>query len=294
LDHTFGGPWTEEKLSRLRKYLEAYTKIFTRNERARHFRRVYVDAFAGTGIRKTPTDSSAPTTEHLFGDDAEAQEFMNGSARIALEIAPPFDEYLFIERDPRFAAKLESLRTRYPRLSDRLTIRRGDANVILVDWAHATDWQGTRSVVFLDPYGMQVDWRTVEALAETNAVDLWVLYPLGQGINRLLTTGGPPPRAWADRLTLSLGTDAWMERFYEKSDQLHLFGDDDHLEKRATFASIAPFVNERLASVFAMVAPNPLLLRNSRNNPIFLLCFAAANQKGAPTAVNIARDLLEG
>ncbi len=42
IDHTFGGPWTEEKLTRLRKYVEAYTVIFTRNPSARYFRRVYV------------------------------------------------------------------------------------------------------------------------------------------------------------------------------------------------------------------------------------------------------------
>jgi len=37
-----------------------------------------------------------------------------------------------------------------------------------------------------------------------------------------------------------------------------------------------------------------LMLCNSRNNPIFLLCFASANPKGAPTAVRIAQYLLKG
>lgn len=57
---------------------------------------------------------------------------------------------------------------------------------------------------------------------------------------------------------------------------------------------MAQFVNQRLGTVFAEVAPNPRLLYNSRNNPIFLLCFAAANEVGAPTAVKIAKGLLEG
>jgi hypothetical protein len=47
--HHFGGTWTEDKLSRVRGYLGAYTTIFTSNERARHFRTTYVVAFAGTG-----------------------------------------------------------------------------------------------------------------------------------------------------------------------------------------------------------------------------------------------------
>ena len=37
---------------------------------------------------------------------------------------------------------------------------------------------------------------------------------------------------------------------------------------------------------------NPLRLRNSKNVPLYLLCFAVGNPKGAPTAVNIAEDIL--
>lgn len=33
--------------------------------------------------------------------------------------------------------------------------------------------------MFLDPYGMQVDWATIEAIAKTKAIDLWILFPLG-------------------------------------------------------------------------------------------------------------------
>src|SRR6185437_11426333 len=49
--HKFGGSWTETKLECLRKYLNAYRKIFTQNQRARYFKTWYVDAFASTGSR---------------------------------------------------------------------------------------------------------------------------------------------------------------------------------------------------------------------------------------------------
>ena len=45
----FGGGWTQRKLEVLRKYLQAYTKIFKRNPRASFYSISYVDAFAGTG-----------------------------------------------------------------------------------------------------------------------------------------------------------------------------------------------------------------------------------------------------
>src|SRR5664280_2415387 len=56
-EHTFGGNWTEEKLGRLDKYLTTYRTIFANNEKAKHFRTWYVDAFAGTGSRSEPNPS---------------------------------------------------------------------------------------------------------------------------------------------------------------------------------------------------------------------------------------------
>jgi hypothetical protein len=49
----FGGQWTEVKLSLLERYLVEYSKIFTRNERARWYDTFYVDAFAGAGTIDT-------------------------------------------------------------------------------------------------------------------------------------------------------------------------------------------------------------------------------------------------
>ena len=37
----------------------------------------------------------------------------------------------------------------------------------------------------------------------------------------------------------------------------------------------------------------PGVLRNSSNNPLYLLCFAAGNDKGAPIAVKIANHILK-
>jgi three-Cys-motif partner protein len=61
--HQFGGRWTEEKLERLRKYLVAYTTIFKANERAKHLRTTFVDAFAGTGTYRA---TKGVSQEHHF------------------------------------------------------------------------------------------------------------------------------------------------------------------------------------------------------------------------------------
>jgi three-Cys-motif partner protein len=277
----FGGDWTEEKLERLRKYLEAYTQIFEKNKRARFLRRIYVDAFAGSGSR-TKKQSHAEKVAPLFiGSEAkEAEVFFKGSARIALENVPPFNQYIFIERDAKHRATLEELCEQFPHLHDHILIRSGDANRVLEDWCEQTDWEKNRAVVFLDPYGMQVDWSTIEKIAATKSIDIWILYPLGQAVNRLLTRKGPPTGGWADRLTRTFGSDEWTTRFYKPSPQASLFGTSQSIKTEADFKALGNYFLERLGKVFTAVAKNTLALRNSKGVPLFLLCFAAGNPRG--------------
>lgn len=188
--------------------------------------------------------------------------------------------------------ELEELRKQFPAIAHRIEIVQGEANVTLQDWCRRTDWVSNRAVVFLDPYGMEVEWSTIEAIAQTKAIDLWVLFPLGQAVNRILTRSGLPEGTWADRLTMFFGTTDWKDAFYRPSSQMTLFGGEAQMEKGATFEQIGAFFLQRLATVFSKVADNPLYLRNRKNVPIYLLCFAASNAKGASTAVKIARDIL--
>src|SRR6516225_3235692 len=97
---TFGGDWTEKKLSCLKGYLIAYRNIFAVKERAQYFKTWYVDAFAGTGSRTVPS-SPATGQQSVFEDvyeDTETTVYRDGSAKIALSLPEPFDHYLFIEK----------------------------------------------------------------------------------------------------------------------------------------------------------------------------------------------------
>ena len=85
-----GGPWTERKLAALRKYLQAFNTALSK----RHFKRIYVDAFAGSGRREL---ADVP----LLEDDPDIARIANGSARIALECEPSFHRFIFIEKAAR-------------------------------------------------------------------------------------------------------------------------------------------------------------------------------------------------
>jgi three-Cys-motif partner protein len=289
--HHFGGDWTEEKLLRLKKYLDAYMTIFTSNVRAAKLHTIYVDAFAGTGYRNIEKDLSH-TAMLPFLDDEEAVSFQKGSAQIALEMEPSFDEYFFIEQSPEYSQELEKLRAKFPDKAHKVSIIQQDANSFLQTWCHRRNWRFDRAMIFLDPYGMQVEWKTIEAIAKTKAIDLWILFPLGQAVNRLLTKKCPPSGAWSDRLTRFFGTEDWKDAFYQECQQMGLFGGETGLVKEANFDTIGKYFIKRLKTVFEEAAENPLPLRNTKNIPIFLLCFAASNPKGAKTAVKIARHIL--
>lgn len=289
-DRTFGGSWTEEKLELLTNYMKAYVTIFTRNPRARLLHTVYVDAFAGAGYIRRPQKDTGQTD--LFEDLAaeDAQGFVKGSAVRALELNPGFGEYLFIERDADRFRDLEGLKKKHP--GKRISVKNVEANECLKKWCAETDWGKTRAVVFLDPYGMQVEWSLLKEIARTKGVDLWLLFPLGAALMRLLRKRQAPPPAWAERVTAILGTDSWRQEFYKSMTSDTLFGVQETEEREADYEAVADFFLERLRSLFQRVARNPYVLKNSKNCPLYLFCFAAGNPIGAPTAVRIAEDIM--
>lgn len=295
--HQFGGDWTTAKLTVLQAYLQSYTTALKdKPQKDSPFRKGYIDAFAGTGYRdaRREDESGVSTQELLFPDlaDNDPQGLLDGSARLALKVEPPFDRYVFIDRSAKRCAQLEALKSEFPSLADDIQVRQGDANVEIQNLCNK-DWSSHRAVLFLDPYGMQVEWKTIEAIAATKAIDLWLLFPLGIGVNRLLTKSGDIPESWRRRLNLLLGTEDWYDEFYTAETTPTLFGNDQERVVKATMATIGRYFNTRLRGVFAGVVDEPGVLRNTANNPLYLLCFAVGNDRGKDIALRIAKHLLK-
>jgi three-Cys-motif partner protein len=283
---SFGGEWTERKLKALGDYLNAYLTIMKRNRRAQFLRTIYLDGFAGSGRRyaRQVMDDHATLAEL---QETETQEFYKGSARRALELAKPFDQYIFVEIDDEAAKELRDLCAEFPQRCTRVEAM--DANAFIPEWCRQLQPQD-RGLVFLDPYGMQVRWGTMESLANTLRVDVWVLVPLGQAIVRLLPQREPPEK-WAAALTLFFGTEDWKDHFYTTKEADTLFGRAEAQEREVDYVRVTRFIVDRFRTIFNAVLEEPVLLRNSRGIPLYLLCFAASNPKGAPTALRIAKDI---
>lgn len=287
----FGGDWTDEKLDHVSKYLKAYATVLKKQP----LRFAYIDAFAGTGYREV--DSPDSSTPYMFPDfeDKESRDYVAGSAQIALECEPRFNKYIFIERDAQAFQQLEKLKEDFPHLQDDIKLVNEDANAWLQRKCDMKNpkfrdfWTENRAVVFLDPFGMQVEWDTMKAIASTQAIDVWVLFPLGVAVNRLLTKNGEIPEGWQTRLNKIFGTEDWYDEFYDI--QENLFGEDVPT-KVTNLARIGEYYNQRLSEIFAGVAENPRPLHNKSGNPIYLLCFAVGNPRAKSVALRIAKHIL--
>lgn len=274
MEQSFGGKWTEDKLDCLRKYLRAYLAIMTK----RQFRLTYIDAFAGTGERFDP----------------ESEEYRQGSASIAVA-SNEFDSYVLAEsHNEKCSALVNTLKANYPNSAGQIEAYNEDGNEVVKRICHRGGWRERRGLAFLDPFGAQLEWTTLEMIADTKAIDVWILMPFAT-INRLLPKNGiiESQRAVVTRF---FGTSEWESELYKPrpTRQGSLF-EEDSVEPenyKVDYRRVGDYYIERLKTVFPLVCPNPLFLRNSTNSIIFMLCFAAANPN-ASAALKIAGEIIE-
>lgn len=141
-------------------------------------------------------------------------------------------------------------------------------------------------------FALQVKWSTIKTIAETKAIDMWLLFP-AMAVNRMLPQNGVIPEAWEARLNLLFGEEDWRSIFYRKTGETDMFGElfpDTKVPQ--IFQNLSDYVTHRLSCVFSKVHERPLLLKNRTGTPLFLLCFASGNPKGAPIAINIAQHII--
>lgn len=279
----FGGNWTKEKLNIFTSYLDSYL-IALQNQK---FKKIYIDAFAGTGEIETSDGG-----QHLVG-----------SAKRALSADKKFDHYYFIEADAKKAAELrEMINADFSHLTRIVTIYCGDANDKLAQIINDVDWRYNRGLLFLDPYATQVNWTTLENVAQTKSIDVWYLFPFS-ALNRMLPKNGQYG-TWEDCIDRLLGDSAWQTEFYKEDPQMSLFDlfpemtDSESGARKIKDAKpehIKDYIISRLETIFPCVSKNPRIFRNSRNSPMFLFCFAISNESEAAQklALRIANHILK-
>lgn len=297
----FGGTWSESKLNCIEDYARSYLRVMQRQEWCSLN---YVDAFAGRGTQALKSYSiQADTSQSLIGDEtqrADAEKFLVGSAIRALKASlgstRPFNKFLFIDADRSSCADLEqTVQTEFPSIQHTVQVVCDDAHDALGNYVDSTDWKKTRALVFLDPYGLDVEWSLIERLAATKACDVWYLFPLG-GVIRMMTKDGEMPASWEGRLNRVFGTGDWADEFYKTNPQQSLLSIEDPLRLRdVSTTHVIEYIRARLIEVFAAVS-NAGVLYNSKGSPLFALVLGVSNPSLAArrAALSIANHLIKG
>ncbi|MBI4673980.1 MAG: three-Cys-motif partner protein TcmP [Chloroflexi bacterium] len=170
------GPWVAKKLDYLKRYIE----IFETAMRKKWQRRNFVDLFSGPG--KCRTDNG---------------RIFLGSPLLALTTTHPFTNYFFADID---SASINALQERCKALPlyDRIRFLAEDSNeavarviseIQTLDRLHKSP---SLNLAFLDPEGLELEWKTVAALASVQKMDLIIHYPVMGLLYRLLFASKNP------------------------------------------------------------------------------------------------------
>ena len=272
----FGGDWTEQKISIVIDYTKAYLTIMNKYPQ---FKCLYFDGFAGSGD---------------INKKRSSQEIRKGTAIRVLEIDKPknFDIYYFVEKNELFKKQLESV------IKEKFSKKKtyvvwGDCNEKLFSMSdYLKKNKNFRVLAFVDPYGMSVNWASLEVLKGLG-IDLWILVPTGIGVNRLLKKDGNISESWLSKLENFLGMkrDEIIKKFYKQYSYHSLFDDQlvtVQVKENNAIKKIHDLYRERLVTVFKFVS-DPFVLRNSTNSIMFHFIMVTNN----PTALKIANDVIK-
>lgn len=141
-------------------------------------------------------------------------------------------------------------------------------------WIGRDAWK-QRAVVFLDPYGMSVDWATLKLLADTQRADVWYLFPRAAVVRQLAHDLNAIDADKRLRLKQIFGGEEWVQEFYRaRPAQGGLFDESAGLtrERVVTSAQIAAFARKKFGTLFGYVsAPLPLTVKSQDQFELYCL-----------------------
>lgn len=252
-------------------YAKAYLTIMNKQD---WVKTLYFDGFAGSG-----------------SIEVDEEETIKGTALRILEIEEPkpFDLYYFVEKDEANKNALESI-INGQFFGKNAHVVQADCNEKLIDMAHyLRKNKNFRALVFIDPYGMSVNWQSIEALKDLG-IDLWILVPTGVGVNRLLKNNGDISEGWLNRLEIFLGLPRQdiLKHFYSHTEITTLFGTETEINKeKNTVEKVGKLYTQKLKTVFQHVSES-FVMRNSTNSIMYHFMMATNN----PTGLKIANEVL--
>lgn len=182
------GPWAVEKYRRVGMYAE----IFSTGMKNRWDCRTYIDLFAGPGHAVVRERGQRILTSPL----------------LALTVPDPFDHYILCDREPAFVKALEA-RASIIAPGTAIEFVTADANESVSDIerripAHCL------SFCFVDPFGLDIHFKTIQQLSTSRPIDFLILLALGMDATRNWDLYNRPGNTKVERF---IGDPTWRERW---------------------------------------------------------------------------------
>ncbi|QWR78044.1 three-Cys-motif partner protein TcmP [Candidatus Magnetomonas plexicatena] len=258
------GKWSELKLEIIKKYAKAYTRILSNENWCKGY--FYIDAFSGAG----------------FHESRNTGELIQGSPINALEIDPAFSEYHFIDLDKGKIGNLKQLVGEAP----NKYFYNEDCNQVLMKsiFPKLPYNSYKRALCLLDPYGLHLNWETVMKAAELKTMDVFINFSvMDMNMNVLFDKLEYVTPENINRMNAFWGDDSWKDIIYKVN--MNLFG-DEYNKKEENFTKLGKEYRNRLKKTAGFTfVPEPILMRNKSNGPLYYLYFAS-QQKLADDIIN--------
>ena len=256
------GEWAKNKLYYLKEYLTITSNALFNNDRLKWRAINYFDLFAGPG--------------KCYIDKNGSEDIFLGSPLIALNLENKFSNYYFFEKDEKNHSALKK-RSGSLKLLENILILNENCNtainpiidkIVSFDKKFMPDVNYSFNIAFIDPEGFDHPWSTIKKLAECQAMDLIIYFPL-HNIKRIM--GRNDKCNMTGKVDEFFGTSKWQE-IYEKYETKDI----------VSFSSaIIEFYKNNLCRLgyknFNCYVPE---MKNSKEVPLYRLLYASKHPLG--------------
>lgn len=241
--------------------LKGYMARFTTSMKDKGWRALnYIDLQAGPG-------------KNMFNPSGEIKL---GSPLLALTTRYPFDNLFLVEMGKREYVALKA-RVDSSDLNARARLFNEDSNIAVdrivsfisqVDAKFLTGKWPSLNLAFLDPEGLEIQWQTVEKLANVSRMDLIINFSTS-GITR--NAGLAAAKVDDSTVDRFFGTREWRTAYESVRNQ------DSSVVRR----TLIDFYLSRLNDMgYVKTVPQEKVFKNQRNVQIYTMIFASKNDLG--------------
>ncbi|MDI6816935.1 MAG: three-Cys-motif partner protein TcmP, partial [Actinomycetota bacterium] len=173
-----------------------------------------------------------------------------------------FTHFVFVEADP---ANLEALKARTePLLKGRhAKYILGDVNAVLQDITTTVPQKGALSLIFADPYTIQLKMQTIQWLSGHLRVDWLIHFPYGTHLQRVL------PQTQTE---MTKDTQTALDEFFGGKDWRKLRA------RRPNPRSYLDLYEGKLLELEYMIGDNYPRITNSKNSTLYYLVLASKSE----------------